>query len=754
MDSQLSLFGFEETPSDKKEEARAKSTTKKQAAKDAGPEVSLFGESVSDDVPAIENDAPNKEVTEEINNDIVEQEEGVNTAASEEIVFATTENYSISEDEYQQLDENSEDEFPWDEQVIPDEEIYTDAQVEIENFAADENVEDYIEEPTIYLSEERAELECLGQDSISKNSDLGFPTNEMSAELLNSDSEPEYVEPAPIFESNDVSEIEESILEEEKDTEIVQEEDINTPESSETVSEEAAFGNNEENQEAILDAENSEPEYIEPVPTFESNNVSEIEESILEEEKDTEIVQEEDTNTPESSETVSKEAAFDNNEEFQEPILFAENSEPEYVEPAPIFESNDVSEIEESILEEEKDTEIVQEEDTNTPESSETVSEEAAFDNNEEFQEPILFAENSEPEYVEPAPIFESNDVSEIEESILEEEKDTEIVQEEDTNTPESSETVSEEAEFGNNEENQEAILDAENSEPEYIEPVPTFESNDVSEIEESILEEEKDTEIVQEEDTNTPERSEIVSEEVELGNNEEFQEPENSEPKYVEPAAPTSESEVVTSETSEISEFAENENPQEQYLPEFKEENEEISTDEMVFDYPDFWDEKVKKETTSNIPLAKDLFGETIVAPKKEVFKAGKRGRKSFKEIDAEVDLIEVPEDDILFSKQYYPISEVAKWFRVNNSLLRFWENEFDILKPRKNRKGDRLFRPEDIKNLQVIYYLLRNKKYTIDGAKKYLKTNKKTADVNLQIIHALNNFKGFLLELKTNIS
>ncbi|QES91009.1 MerR family transcriptional regulator [Rhizosphaericola mali] len=173
-----------------------------------------------------------------------------------------------------------------------------------------------------------------------------------------------------------------------------------------------------------------------------------------------------------------------------------------------------------------------------------------------------------------------------------------------------------------------------------------------------------------------------------------------------------------------------------------------------MVFDYPDFWDEKVKKETTSNIPLAKDLFGETIVAPKKEVFKAGKRGRKSFKEIDAEVDLIEVPEDDILFSKQYYPISEVAKWFRVNNSLLRFWENEFDILKPRKNRKGDRLFRPEDIKNLQVIYYLLRNKKYTIDGAKKYLKTNKKTADVNLQIIHALNNFKGFLLELKTNIS
>lgn len=126
------------------------------------------------------------------------------------------------------------------------------------------------------------------------------------------------------------------------------------------------------------------------------------------------------------------------------------------------------------------------------------------------------------------------------------------------------------------------------------------------------------------------------------------------------------------------------------------------------------------------------------------------KRGRKSFKEIDAEVDLINVPPDEELFQKQYYPISVVAKWFRVNNSLLRFWENEFKILKPKKNKKGDRFFRPEDVKNLQLIYYLLRQKKLTINGAIKHLKSYKEQTEVNMQLIQTLNDFKGFLLELR----
>lgn len=129
------------------------------------------------------------------------------------------------------------------------------------------------------------------------------------------------------------------------------------------------------------------------------------------------------------------------------------------------------------------------------------------------------------------------------------------------------------------------------------------------------------------------------------------------------------------------------------------------------------------------------------------------KRGRKSFREIDAALDLIDIPEDDVLFQKQYYAISEVAQWFKVNTSLLRFWESEFDILKPRKNRKGDRLFRPEDVKNLQVIYYLLRNRKFTIEGAKEYLKTNRKKAAGNIQVIQSLTKFRSFLVELRANL-
>ncbi len=129
------------------------------------------------------------------------------------------------------------------------------------------------------------------------------------------------------------------------------------------------------------------------------------------------------------------------------------------------------------------------------------------------------------------------------------------------------------------------------------------------------------------------------------------------------------------------------------------------------------------------------------------------KRGRKSFKEMDADVDLIEIPEDEELFKKQYYSISVVAEWFRVNTSLLRFWENEFDILKPKKNRKGDRLFRPEDVKSLQLIYHLLRQRKYSLEGAKEYLKSNKETADMQLQLTQSLQKFKYFLLELKANL-
>ncbi len=132
---------------------------------------------------------------------------------------------------------------------------------------------------------------------------------------------------------------------------------------------------------------------------------------------------------------------------------------------------------------------------------------------------------------------------------------------------------------------------------------------------------------------------------------------------------------------------------------------------------------------------------------------KPSKRGRKSFKEINLDVALLEIPDDEILFQKKYYSITEVAEWFHVNASLLRFWEKEFDIVKPRKNRKGDRLFRPEDIKNLRIIYYLLRQQKYSMEGARQFLKDNRKKAEMQTQLVETLTKFRSFLLELRANL-
>lgn len=130
----------------------------------------------------------------------------------------------------------------------------------------------------------------------------------------------------------------------------------------------------------------------------------------------------------------------------------------------------------------------------------------------------------------------------------------------------------------------------------------------------------------------------------------------------------------------------------------------------------------------------------------------ASKRGRPSLKEVDANVDLVQIPPDEILFQKQYYSIGEVAKWFSVNQSLVRYWETEFDILQPRKNRKGDRFFRPVDVKNLLLIYDLLRRRKFTLEGAKDYLK-NAKRAEEKFVMIKSLEKIRSFFLELKATL-
>ena len=149
--------------------------------------------------------------------------------------------------------------------------------------------------------------------------------------------------------------------------------------------------------------------------------------------------------------------------------------------------------------------------------------------------------------------------------------------------------------------------------------------------------------------------------------------------------------------------------------------------------------------------PIEVDVHTAVVNEPVTPV-KKSTRGRMKLSEMSAGADKIEVPDDEILFSKNYYNIGIVAEMFKVNQSLIRYWENEFSILKPKKNGKGDRLFRPEDIKNLKLIHHLLRDRKYTIEGAKDFLKKSK-YADKKFEMIESMKNLKSFLYELKAGL-
>lgn len=107
----------------------------------------------------------------------------------------------------------------------------------------------------------------------------------------------------------------------------------------------------------------------------------------------------------------------------------------------------------------------------------------------------------------------------------------------------------------------------------------------------------------------------------------------------------------------------------------------------------------------------------------------------------------VELPE------KRYYSIGEVAEAFDVNTSLIRFWEKEFDMIQPKKNAKGNRKFTPEDIKNLELIYHLVKERGFTLEGAKIHLKENKHRTLNNFEIIRKLETVKSELLKIKDNL-
>jgi len=111
------------------------------------------------------------------------------------------------------------------------------------------------------------------------------------------------------------------------------------------------------------------------------------------------------------------------------------------------------------------------------------------------------------------------------------------------------------------------------------------------------------------------------------------------------------------------------------------------------------------------------------------------------------------MPYKESKVEKLYYSIGEVARIFKVNTSLIRFWEKEFDIIKPKKNKKGNRFFTKQDIDHLHLIYHLVKERGMTLNGAKKKIKENKDDTINNFEVIKSLNEIKNLLTEIKDTL-
>jgi DNA-binding transcriptional MerR regulator len=102
---------------------------------------------------------------------------------------------------------------------------------------------------------------------------------------------------------------------------------------------------------------------------------------------------------------------------------------------------------------------------------------------------------------------------------------------------------------------------------------------------------------------------------------------------------------------------------------------------------------------------------------------------------------------------KLYFTIGEVARMFNVKTSLIRFWEKEFDVINPKKNKKGNRFFTKEDIDNFHLIFHLVKERGMTLKGAQMKLKENRTDVQGNFEIVKSLQDVKKMLLELKDNL-
>lgn len=126
---------------------------------------------------------------------------------------------------------------------------------------------------------------------------------------------------------------------------------------------------------------------------------------------------------------------------------------------------------------------------------------------------------------------------------------------------------------------------------------------------------------------------------------------------------------------------------------------------------------------------------------------------KKKFKIVHITTIANNMPYKEPKIEKLYYTIGEVAKMFNVNTSLIRFWEKEFEIIKPHKNKKGNRLFTPQDIENFHIIYHLVKEKGLTLKGAEKKLKENKADTVQNFEVVSKLKTIRELLVDIKDSM-
>lgn len=102
---------------------------------------------------------------------------------------------------------------------------------------------------------------------------------------------------------------------------------------------------------------------------------------------------------------------------------------------------------------------------------------------------------------------------------------------------------------------------------------------------------------------------------------------------------------------------------------------------------------------------------------------------------------------------KKYFTIGEVAKKLGVATSLIRFWESQFTFISPKKNKKGNRKFTQEDLKKIKLVYHLVKEKGYTLQGAQEHIKNHKETISTDAEMITSLKKIRGFLEEMKSQL-